>query len=115
MNTAKEFHWIGSDKRMDESPYLASERRGYEVSIRPIDDIDLPQDDYIVFTATSEAYDYTMPYGDLGNPLAPGDWLMSVRDVDKEGRVSDWSFDITITIEVAPPKSPTGLTVLYTG
>ena len=50
-----------------------------------------------------------MPIGDLGDPLAEGDYSMVVTDVDIDGSESGYSTPIDFSIVVALPKPPTGL------
>lgn len=100
--------WTGSSEREDNTPYLPSERRGYNVYIEPTGNGPTSP----MFTATAEAYTFSMPISDLGAPLAEGIYDMYITDVDTEGRESAYSLPITFEIVVAVPKPPTGLAAL---
>ena len=99
--------WTGSNEREDGSPYTPAERRGYNVYIFP--DGSSPTE--ITFTAISEAYDFSMPISDLGNPLDEGMWEMSITDVDKDGRESAYSAPVQFEVKTYAPKPPTQLSV----
>lgn len=107
MINPKTFSWTGSNEREDGRAYPPEERRGYNVYIYP----PTTQPATVIFTATSQAYDFSMPISDLGNPLDPGDWEMVVTDVDTDGRESDYSAPVGFTIELLPPKKPVSLLV----
>jgi len=100
--------WVGSNEREDNTPYLPADRRGYNVYI----EIAGSPPTAPVFTATAEAYDFSMPISDLGAPLAEGVYDMYITDVDTEGRESDYSAPLSFEIVVAVPKPPTGLSAL---
>ena len=110
MNNPTTFSWIGNNEREDGTPYLSTDRRGYNVYIEPVG----TQPSSPIFTATAppDSYDFSMPISDLGNPLTEGDYEMFVTDVDTEGRESDYSLPLAFSIVVAHPKPPTGLSAL---
>jgi len=98
--------WTGSNEREDGTPYLPTDRRGYNVFIFPAGGS--PED--VTFTAIGEAYDFSMPIADMGDPLTDGAYQMIITDVDTDGRESGYSLPIDITIDtVALPKPVTGV------
>lgn len=105
MNNPNTFSWTGSDQREDNTPYLPEDRRGFNVYI--FTQGGAPGE--VTFTAISQAYDFSMPISDLGDPLTEGDYSMVVTDVDNQGRESGFSAPVDFSIVVALPKPPTGL------
>ena len=103
MNNPNTFSWTGSNEREDGTPYLPEERRGFNVYIYQ------GSPGEVTFTAISQAYDFSMPISDLGDPLAEGDYSMVGTDVDTDGKESGFSAPIEFSIVVAIPKPPTGL------
>lgn len=108
MNNPTTLSWTGSNEREDGTPYLATDRRGYNVFIYPAGQA--PAE--ITFIAVSEVYEFSMPVADLGAPLAEGDYEMVITDVDTDGRESTFSVPLLFSIVVASPKPPTGLVAL---
>jgi len=109
MINPKQFKWTGATERTDGTPYLPTDRKGYDVSIRQAGESRTAN---IVLGVISQTQDFVMPIVDLANPPAEGDWLLAVREVDSGGRVSAWSDDLPFSVVVAVPKSPTGLAAL---
>ncbi|PCI07592.1 MAG: hypothetical protein COB77_04250 [Gammaproteobacteria bacterium] len=112
MSNPTQFKWTGATEREDGSAYLPTDRKGYNASLRPADEAAELPDNYIVFSPISQTQDFVFPVADLANPPSEGDWLITVQEVDNEGRVSVWTEDVAFTWVTASPKSPTGLSVL---
>ena len=109
MSNPKQFSWTGATMREDGTPYLPSDRKGYNASIRPANYPDALPEEYIIFSPISETQEFVLPVSELANPPTDGDWLLSVQEVDKDNRQSAWSDDLPFTWVTANPKPPTGL------
>lgn len=102
------FSWVGSSEREDGTPYLDSERHGYNVAIMPRGEA--PTDENIIYTAIATEDDFSIQLDQLGNPMTEGDWDFYVQDEDSDGRRSIWSpTPAQFTWVTANPKPPTGL------
>lgn len=112
MSNPINFSWTGATERVDGTPYLPVDRKGYNASMRPINEAASSPDNFIVFSPISETQDFVFPVMQLANLPTDGDWLFTVQEVDKQNRLSDWATEISFTWVTANPKPPTLLSAV---
>ena len=103
----KELSWRGTSARSDGTPYLPSERHGYEVGYKKTG---ATVDNSVLMSVVAEDSNYVAP---LSNTAAlPFDtYSFAVRDIPKNGSPSDWSLPISVEFKkvYAMPEMPTSL------
>jgi len=101
------FSWDGATQRVDDTDYLATDRKGYDLAIKPTGAAD---DQFVVIMGViSTDQHYVAPLADLANPIEKGAWTAGVREVDVYDIRSDWA-EADFVMEVAP-KPPTNFII----
>jgi len=97
-----EFTWDGATTRVDSSTYDASQRKGYDLAIKPTG---APDSDFnIIMGVISNSQSFVAPISDLANPIEAGNWTAGVREVDINGITSDWAqLEFVIAVEPSIP------------
>jgi len=108
MINPKVINWIGSSEREDNTPYLVTDRRGYNVVLQVAGTPAPAYDAVPLYTAISGAYDFSLDMTLLGEYPAEGDYEFYVQDEDVDGRKSVWSAPYAFSVVVANPKPVTG-------
>ena len=94
-----QFAWDGATERVDTTAYAATDRKGYDLAIKPTG---APDTDFIVIMGViSTSQSYVAPIADLANPIVKGAWTAGVREVDINDITSDWA-QLDFIVEVAP-------------
>jgi len=94
-----QFSWDGATERVDATTYDATDRKGYDLAVKPTG---APDADFVVIMGViSTNQSYVAPIADLTNPIEKGLWTAGVREVDINDITSDWA-QLDFIVEVAP-------------
>ena len=102
-----QFSWDGATDRVDGTLYEITDRKGYDLAVKPVG---APDTDFVVILGViSNSQSYVAPIADLVNPIEKGSWTAGVREVDVNDIRSDWAL-VDFIVEVAP-NAPTNFIV----
>lgn len=102
-----QFSWDGAATRIDGTVYDSTDRKGYNLAIKPTG---APDSDFTeILGVISNSQSYVAKISDLANPIPKGMWTAGVREIDINDLRSNWA-SVDFIIEVAP-SAPTNFIV----
>lgn len=103
----KQFSWDGATTRVDGSTYDITDRKGYDLAIKPVGATDVEFVEILGVISTNQSF--VAQISELANPINKGTWTAGVREVDNNNIKSEWA-SLDFIVEVAP-NAPTNFIV----